>query len=131
MGRPSSTNSTSGNSGTPQTTINNNELNDNVEKISSNQKESNRIEHIWGDKNLKKHHLDELLNEYHGDKVAAYHDLDSKIQDLVSKKNVKDGLITDTISFKGHKITFTGNVINGTYYPGTYYITEEDLKNDS
>lgn len=130
MGRMSNSGLGSGSKKGSQLSLEQGEYGNKIKDISSGEKIKNKAEHIFGDKNIGKHNLKDVLKENDNDKTKAYNSVNNAIQDYVSSKNIKDGFIVDKINYNGHVITFKGIVDNGTYKSGTIYITKEDFINE-
>ncbi len=69
----------------------------------TSKKTQNKVNHIFGPKNLKRHKLDKLLDKYKGDGVKAYRDLKSAASR--SSKKLKDGVHDVDVTLKGESIT--------------------------
>ncbi len=130
MGRTINSGLGSGSTNDSQISFEQGEYVNKINNISSSENIKNKAEHTFGNKNIGKHNLKDVLKENDNDKTKAYNSVNNAIQDYVSSNNIKDGFIVDKINYNGHIITFKGIVDNGTYKAGTIYITKEDFINE-
>ena len=82
---------------------------------------SNGAHHIFGPKSLAKHKLEGVLNAFGGDKVAAFHALERRAQDLANHGAIK-GVFQVTIDMAGQTVTVRGAVVEGTAMVSTAFI---------
>lgn len=84
-------------------------------------KDANKINHVFGSKNLSKHKLESLLDDFDGDQIKAYTALKSKTQDLANKGVIKD-VFESSININGKSVIVRGRVINGKVDLSTAFI---------
>ncbi|MBO0664124.1 hypothetical protein LQ948_15935 [Jiella sp. MQZ9-1] len=82
-------------------------------------KDPNKVDHIFGDKQLQKHKLDQYLESFDGDKAQAYRALQNATRNAV---RATSGPFQTVVRSNGFNVTVRGAVVNGVPRLSTAFI---------
>jgi hypothetical protein len=82
-------------------------------------KDQNKVDHIFSEKQIQKHKLQDFLKSFNGDKAKAYQALQNAARNTVSTQS---GPFQAVVNVNGFNVTVRGSVMNGIARLSTAFI---------